>query len=146
MRSYANRNHIFKKYNLDGCRIIDYGCGDKDILNFIKPCRYVGVDKNTKADIVIDFNKEKFKIEEKFDIALVLGLLEWLDCPYEFLNDVKSTADRFIILTLIKEDKKEKWKQHFTEDDLKISLSKIFQHVDLETISKWTVFDCKGLL
>ena len=146
MRRYANRNIILKKYNLDGCSIIDYGCGDKDILNFIKPFRYVGVDKNPNADIVIDFDKEKVKIQDQFDVAIMLGLLEWLERPFDFLNQIKTTADRFIILSFIRENKKKNWKQHFTENGLEKSLGKIFQHVDLETHGKWTIFDCKGLL
>ena len=103
---WAARNIIFKDYDIENKSIIDFGCGDKSICNYLNFSNYVGYDLNPKADYNIDFNSN-FTITHTADIGLVLGVLEYLDDPnafiendyfkFEFFNASKNNDEIFMI-------------------------------------------------
>lgn len=88
------------KFIPENSKILDIGCGNGSIRNFLKNSDYYGIDGN-KTDIQnlakqgikarqIDFNKDKIPFEkEKFDFILLLDILEHVANPSELLNEVK---------------------------------------------------------
>lgn len=94
-------------------KILDIGCGDGEIRNFLENCIYYGLDgqkelidelvkKKIKAKQV-DFNKEKIPFEkEKFDYVLMLDILEHVANPSELLLESKKRLNENgkIIITL----------------------------------------------
>ena len=92
--------------------IIDVGCGDTKLLtsirkniisennNFIK---YFGVgykvlnfDNNINIIKKLDFNKENWTkpIKSKFDLILVIDVIEHLENPFLFLKKIKSISSK----------------------------------------------------
>jgi hypothetical protein len=143
--SYTSRNNYIKQYNLDNKSIIDFGCGTKDVLNYIFPKEYLGIDIVSTADLIYDLDTLTFKTEAHYDVALMLGLLEWMKNPFEFVNSVKTVADRFIILFLFKDQKKQKWKQSFNQIDVTNKLNNIFNFVEIKKYEQWSVYECKDV-
>ncbi len=97
----------------ENSKILDVGCGDGKIRNFVQNCDYFGIDgqkklvdslieENVKAK-TIDLNKEKFPFEkEKFDYILMLDILEHVADPKQLLDQAKSRLNERgrIIVTL----------------------------------------------
>ena len=88
------------KFIPENSKILDIGCGDGSIINFLNKPNYYGVDgdeKNIKALLSknikakkIDFNKEKIPFEkERFDFILILDILEHVVNPRELLKEAK---------------------------------------------------------
>lgn len=139
---WTERNLWIREFIPNNKSIIDWGCGDKDILRYISPPKYLGIDKSELADIQVDFNLYIPDIEEKYDVGLVLGVLEYLDNPNIFLRSVKPTADRFLILCFVNHRLKPEWTNAFTSDELKIMLNGIWKTVKFETYKNYLLGIC----
>lgn len=139
---WAYRNKFLLKYNLENSSIIDFGCGDKSILSYIKFKDYFGLDKVPPADMIVDFNKCDFQVKKRYDVGLILGVLEYLDNPTEFLRYVKIFADSFIILILPKEIPKKEWAQSFTEKTFTDLLQNVFVNIDIISVEKYLIAKC----
>jgi hypothetical protein len=124
---WSQRNLFVKDYIDDNISIIDFGCGNKEILDFCHPSRYLGIDVVDTADLHVDLNLD-FKLDEKFDVGLLLGVLEYLKDPNFTLSNIKKIADKFIILSLIVK-KKPEWQQAFTETSIDSLLRNHFKKV-----------------
>jgi len=97
----------------ENSKILDIGCGDGSIRNFLKNSDYYGIDgdKNlilelTKQKIKAkqaDLNKEELPFKkEKFDFILLLDILEHVANPAKLLDIAKSRIkpEGKIIITL----------------------------------------------
>lgn len=127
MNPWSNRNLFIKEHIPEDVSIVDFGCGNKEILNFCKPKKYLGIDIIDSADLKIDLNNN-FVLDEKYDLGLLLGVLEYLKDPDFTLKNIKKFADRFIIVSLPVK-KKNEWTQAFTEDSINILLKQHFSNL-----------------
>jgi hypothetical protein len=138
---WSDRWVFVKDYIPNHVSIIDFGCGNKESLDYITPTQYLGVDCLASADLVADLNKP-FSIDNKFDVALLLGVLEYLDDPEYTLKHIVPCADCFIILSLVVKQKAE-WRRAFTEDSITKLLSSYFQTVDNYQHGRYILSVCK---
>lgn len=140
--AWSERNLIFKDYDIENKNIIDFGCGDKSILNYLNFKSYIGYDISSHADFHVDFNKE-FKIDNSADIGLILGVLEYLDSPDIFLKTIKETCDRFIIMILERDNPKtwHGWKQAFNENSFNALISSNFENFEIKRVSRYLIAD-----
>lgn len=139
---WSERNLWIREFIPANNSVIDWGCGDKDILRYISPPDYLGIDKFDLADIRADFNLQIPNIEEKYDIGLVLGVLEYLDNPNSFLRSIKPTADRFLILCFVNHRLKSEWTNAFTSDEVKLMLTSLWKNVSFETYKNYLLGIC----
>ena len=140
---WASRNIILKDYNIENKTVLDFGCGDKSVCNYLSFKDYVGYDLNPLADYQIDFNEE-FTIKHTAEVGLILGVLEYLDDPDKFLKTIQPTCSRFIFMALaIKAPKTSRgWKQVYNENTLFTLLNKHFSTVKIAKINKYILADC----
>lgn len=141
---WTERNVWISQYIPHLASVIDWGCGDKDTLRYICPRKYLGIDRTPESDIITDFNVSIPEIKDRFEIGLVLGVLEYLDNPNEFLESIKHTADTFIILILSNKRKKEEWKHNFTKDDFCNLLIPIWQNISFERKGNYILAICSN--
>lgn len=140
---WTERNKWIKDSIPNDKSIIDWGCGNKDILRYINPPKYLGIDCISDADIIVDLNKEIPIINEKYNVGLVLGLLEYLDNPQEFLNSIKSTADIFLILILSTKKKKAEWKSNFSVESFNNLIIPTWKKVSFERNRNYILAVCR---
>jgi hypothetical protein len=110
------------------CTVVDFGCGNQEILNFYKPKEYLGIDKIPNAMMNLNLDIDDIKIKN-YDVGLLLGVLEYVDNPDIVLNKIKNFANMFLILTLPVKKKLE-WKRAFTEDSISKLLTAHFNSVE----------------
>lgn len=95
--SWTDRNKIIASNILPNSNILDLGCGHKDLLNYITPKTYLGIDYNDVADLSINFNLDFTLPDENWDYIVCSGLLEYLNDIPKFLLTIKHHAKRYII-------------------------------------------------
>lgn len=95
---WTKRNIKISKHITDNSNVLDLGCGSKDLLRYIKPVEYVGIDYiDTHADIICDFNKP-FEIPvNNWDFIVMSGVIEYLHDLDMFFNTIKNNSDKYII-------------------------------------------------
>lgn len=124
---WSKRNLFVKQFIKDGISIVDFGCGHKDILEVCKPSDYLGIDVTETADLTLNLNTD-FDLGKKFELGLVLGVLEYLDNPSHTLSNIKKHVNEIIIL--VRDSKKApEWKQRITADELKKLMEEHFYDV-----------------
>lgn len=138
---WSERWTFVKNYIPNNVSIIDFGCGNKESLDYITPTRYLGVDCLDGADLVADLNNP-LTLNEKFDIALLLGVLEYVNDPEYTLKNIMPAADCFIVLSLIAKQKA-KWRRAFTEQSITQLLCSHFQIVDNYQHGRYILSVCK---
>jgi hypothetical protein len=141
---WTNRNLAIKEFIKENLTIADFGCGDKDILNYINPKEYIGLDNNNYADIKIDFNKERISLNKKYDYGLILGVLEYLNSPYKLIEESKLYVDTLLILIYPKKNKKLVWKQSLSIQDTLLFLKSLYSNVTEHTLGPYTLFECRS--
>lgn len=124
---WSERNIFVKEYIPENMSIVDFGCGNKEILDFCNPPKYLGIDLTDDADLKIDLN-ENFTLKETYDVGLLLGVLEYVKDPNFTLENVKQFAKKFIVVSLPVKKKKE-WNQAFTEESIDSLLKLHFKNV-----------------
>ena len=139
-------NLWIKNFIPDNSSVVDWGCGNKDILRYINTNRYLGIDRNEYADIIADFNVEipNVVFHKKYDIGLVLGVLEYVQDPEYFLRSIKYSANTFIILVLSNKRKKEEWKQNFSVEDFNNLIIPIWNTVSFDTQGNYILAICSN--
>ena len=142
--AWTERNTWIKQFIPQLASIIDWGCGNKDILRYITPRKYLGIDQTEFADINADFNLGIPKINDHYEVGLVLGVLEYLDDPKEFLELIKPTADTFIILVLSNKRKKEEWTNCFSSDDFTNLILPLWEKVSFERNGNYILAICNN--
>lgn len=94
---WTKRNQIIGKLIQDKKTVLDLGCGAKDLLNYIKPSKYHGIDYNDDlADSYADFNKP-FEINDNWDYIVCSGVLEYLEDVNTIIQSIQNKADTYII-------------------------------------------------
>lgn len=111
-------NLFFQRYVEEGSSVLHFGSGDNSLKELIKSSEYVGVDIVEGSDVQCDLNSDFPDFgEKKFDVALVAGVVEYLDDPVEFLKKVRYIAKKTIILEYkyeFCENLREEWKKHWS--------------------------------
>lgn len=94
---WTKRNQIIGKLIQDNKTVLDLGCGGKDLLNYIKPSKYHGIDYNDDlADSYADFNKP-FEINDTWDYIVCSGVLEYLEDVDTIIQSIQNKADTYIV-------------------------------------------------
>jgi len=73
-------------------KILDLGCGSRKYKSNDAEDEVIGldIDRNSEADVIHDLSKFPYPFEnEKFDIIQASHILEHLDNPIEFINEVQ---------------------------------------------------------
>jgi hypothetical protein len=124
---WSGRWSFVKDYIPNGVSIIDFGCGNKEVLDHTVPSNYLGVDLLPTADLVADLNYP-LEISGQFDIALLLGVLEYVTNPDLTLSYISHYADKFVVLSLAVK-KKNEWVRAFTDLSIDQLLRRHFNQV-----------------
>ncbi len=89
---FRNRNAIVAKAISENSRVLDLGGGFGGIFRFLKNCDYLSLDIECWTDCTIkaDFNRGQFPdMHPKFDYLVCQGILEYINKPEEFLENIK---------------------------------------------------------
>lgn len=124
---WYNRNTFVADYIPANMSIVDFGCGNKEILDFCTPLRYFGIDVCEQADLCHDLNTE-LKLNETYDLGLALGLLEYVKDPDFTLSNIKKHVRKIIVLTLDVK-KKNEWLQTFNQDQISSLMNRHFKNI-----------------
>lgn len=116
-------------------KIADLGCGDMKIKDMLfssgyNNISYKGFDCLPQSKTVNNINLNKDEIAGNYDVIFCLGLLEYLDDPYDFLKKLKNKATYVICSYVIsdcrnyseKEKKEKGWKNNFSSDEIEKNL------------------------
>lgn len=81
-------------------KVLDLGCGSKDLLNYIQPKEYLGVDyQQPLADININLN-DRFECPKpnkgKWSYIVCSGLLEYLVDVNLFFNTLQNNSKSYV--------------------------------------------------
>ena len=139
---WSDRWVFVKDYIPENVSIVDFGCGNKESLDYIKPTRYLGVDCLPGADLVADLDTP-FSLDDKFDVALLLGVLEYVKDPVYTLNNIVGSADHFIVLSLTAKKPKPEWQRAFTEQSINQLLQTYFSNVTHHWHGRYILSVCK---
>ena len=139
---WSSRWEFVKNYIPDDISIVDFGCGNREVLDYIKPAKYVGIDRCADADIVADLD-QPLHLNEQFDLGLLLGVLEYLEDPRRTLNNIVGYAESFIVVTLAAK-KKPEWRQAFDIDSIDQLLCKFFSTVEHHKHGRYILSVCKN--
>ena len=141
--TWSKRNIEVAKYIPQPVKVIDFGCGNKEILNFIEVKKYLGVDIEPTADIVANLNAPMpATVSGKWDVALLLGVLEYVDDPDKTMSYILNYSDCFIVLSLITK-KKHNWQRAWTPESIDQFLQQYFSSVEHHSISRYILSVCK---
>ena len=95
---WTKRNITISKHIPDGTKVLDLGCGAKDLTRYIKPSVYVGVDYlEGHADVTRDFNLPFLLPTMEWDFVVISGLIEYLHDLDMFFDCVKHHGKTYII-------------------------------------------------
>ena len=92
---WEDRNKIIAEMMVPNRRVIDMGCGAKNLLKFYKPSEYLGVDGIPSADMIVDLNSN-FTISGDWDYAVNSGILEFVVRPDLYLEKIKNLSSEYI--------------------------------------------------
>jgi SAM-dependent methyltransferase len=135
---WGDRLEFLKKYLPSDKSVVDFGCGNKEVLDYFSPSNYFGIDKySSHADLVADLDNE-LSLTNHFDVGLVLGVLEYLDNPEFTIKNIKKFADKFYILVSVA-PKKDQWKQSFTKESIEEMLKKYFNNVEIQEYHRYVL-------
>lgn len=95
--SWTNRNKVIGSNINNNSSVLDLGCGHKDLLNYITPKTYLGLDFNDIADIVVNFNEDFDLPEGDWDYIVCSGLLEYLVNVPRFIEKIKGRSKTYIL-------------------------------------------------
>lgn len=93
---WSGRNLEISKRIKENSNVLDLGCGSKDLLNYITPNVYLGVDYDNSADLTINFNNSFEMPVGKWDYIVCSGLLEYLADIDKFLETVSTVPSTYI--------------------------------------------------
>lgn len=122
----------------DNTRIVEFGAGERNLQLFHPPgCTYIGYD-------IEDFDLEstEWPIIPRHDVAVLCGVLEWLERPFAVL--ARMTAPILIATYDFSPGKRAEWRSHLTLAEFESLLQ--FSQYRVEATKAWreqTIFRCK---
>jgi hypothetical protein len=143
--TWAKRNMLLDQFELEDCSVVDFGCGDRSVLNYQTFREYIGLDRAATADIQIDFDTDTITLDKHYDAGLVLGVLEYLEDPESFVRAIRPFADRFIIMVLARAVPKPEWRQSFTQESIATLLSRQWSNCKYIKASSYIIADCTNI-
>jgi len=94
--SWTGRNKLIAEQWLEPNKtLLDLGCGNKDILKYYTPTKYLGVDGVSTADVVLDLDGE-LDLPKGWDYVLNSGILEYIDNLDSYFIKIKPLGSKFI--------------------------------------------------
>jgi hypothetical protein len=88
---------IAEKFLEPNKTVLDLGCGAKNLLQYYKPSKYLGIDGMPLGDIQLDLDKDfHLQIKPGWDYCVNSGILEYVDFPEKFLIKQKTLAKEYI--------------------------------------------------
>lgn len=98
--TWTKRNKKIASLLTSRPKVLDLGCGSKDLLNYIQPKEYLGVDyQQPLADVNINFN-DSFKCPKpnkgKWSYIVCSGLLEYLIDLNLFFNTIQHNSKSYV--------------------------------------------------
>lgn len=141
---WSDRFLFLEKHIPDNVSIVDFGCGNKQILDYCNPREYLGIDICDDADLKINLN-EHFSLDKKYDLGLILGVLEHVIDPEFTLQNCIQHTDKLIVLTSSAKMKAE-WLHAFDKNKIQCLLQKYFSHVDSFIYPRYVVCAAEGKL
>lgn len=138
---WSDRWEFVKNYIPNNVSIVDFGCGNQEVLDYISPSKYVGVDQLETADLIANLD-QPIDLTDKFDVALLLGVLEYVQDPELTLANIVHCADHFVVLSLPVK-KKPEWQRAFTEETIDLLLNKFFTSVQHYRHRRYLLSVCK---
>jgi|688.fasta_scaffold160252_3 hypothetical protein len=91
---WEDRNKIIAGMMSPNKRVLDLGCGAKNLLKFYNPSEYLGVDGIPSADVIVDLNSN-FNIPGNWDYAVNSGILEFVVRPDLYLEKIKNLSSEY---------------------------------------------------
>jgi hypothetical protein len=143
--TWAKRNMLLDQFELEDCSVVDFGCGDRSVLNYQTFREYIGLDRADTADIQIDFDTDTITLDKHYDAGLVLGVLEYIKDPAAFVLAITPFADRFIIMVLARSVPKPEWRQSFTQESIATLLSTQWSNCKYIKASGYIIADCSNI-
>jgi hypothetical protein len=142
--TWIERNSLLRPYGLNNSSIVDFGCGDKSILSYYSPTEYIGLDKDIKADIVVDFDTQTVTLDKVYDVGLILGVLEYLNDPDLLIENYKASVKRFIIMVLTRDNPKvaHGWKRAFNDKSFKLFIEHHFKKFTITKHNRYLIAEC----
>lgn len=95
--SWTDRNKVIGSQILSNTNVLDLGCGHKDLLKYITPKKYIGLDHNDVADVFVNFNLDFNLPDGPWDYIVCSGLLEYLTEVPSFVEKIKNHSKQYII-------------------------------------------------
>ena len=143
--TWAKRNVMLDQFELADCSVVDFGCGDRSVLNYQTFREYIGLDRVATADIQIDFDTDTIALDKHYDVGLVLGVLEYIKDPAAFVLAITPFADRFIIMVLARAVPKSEWRQSFTQESITALLSTQWSNCKYIQAGGYIIADCSNI-
>jgi hypothetical protein len=75
--------------------VIDFGCGERDLLKYYSSSKYLGIDVIDSADIILNLNS-RYTLDPGWDYAVNSGILEFLDNFENHFLNLKGLATEYI--------------------------------------------------
>lgn len=132
-------------------KVADLGCGTQVLAKSLhQDCQYTGLDignMNSK-NVHLDLNKE-FDFHEFFDVAVLLGVLEYLEDPISTIKRLKEHCNEVIISYVCAKESNSSIKKirerigvtnHLTESDLRVLL----EGINLLILNEFTIWNNPG--
>lgn len=98
---WTERNKHIASLVPPGASVVDVGAGNMTIRSLIpESCHYQPVDcvQGSQETIIADFNKHIIPaFEDRFDVAVCSGVMEYMHDPEEFLRIVTGWAELVIL-------------------------------------------------
>jgi len=135
---WGDRLIFLEKYLPNGKTVVDFGCGNKEILDYFSPSTYLGIDiDNPLADMQHDLNYN-LDLKDRYEYGLIIGVLEYLVDPDKTLNNIKNYADNFLILVSVA-PKKDQWKNSFTKESIETLVKRHFNEVEIQEYHRYVL-------
>lgn len=138
---WSDRWQWVKTYIPNNISIVDFGCGNREVLEHIQPSQYLGIDLVSTADVMADIDTP-LQFDQRFDLALLLGVLEYVYDPDEVMRNVVKAADKCLVLTLDSKIKPQ-WQRTYNQQSVLDLLQRFFGRVDQHRHGRYIVSQCE---
>lgn len=106
---WTERNEVIASYISDGSRVLDIGCGNKDLRRYLTSQQYTPMDFVGDDVIPVDFDNILSippVIPGEYDIGVMSGVLEHIRFPWLAISSALRWAPELIVSYMFAEDMK----------------------------------------